>query len=349
MTALAAIFHQAGSPFTFETVPVRELQEGETLVEVICCSLCRSDLHTQQGLRNEPSPTILGHEILGRVIESRAGMAVGTRVTWGIAASCGECYFCLKGIPQKCGELFKYGHMRVSDEEPLSGGLATHILLRKGTTILAVPDALSDEVGSLANCAMATASAVIRASGAAPGDVAVVMGAGILGVTACAMLHSRGCQVFVFDRVSASLPRASAFGAAAIADNEESLRSIVAEATSGRGADVCLELSGQLEGVGIALKLARTGGSVVLAGTTTPVGEVAVAPEQIVRRLLKIVGVHNYAPADLADGLEFLRVHHRAYPFQDLIGPIFPLTQVDAAFSAAGQSAGKRVMVRPNG
>jgi len=349
LTALAAIFHQAGSPFTFETVPVRDLQEGETLIEVICCSLCRSDLHTQQGLRIEPSPTILGHEIIGRVIESSAGISVGTRVTWGIAASCGECYFCLKGIPQKCGGLFKYGHMRVSDDEPLSGGLATHTLLRKGTTILSVPDAVSDEVGSLANCAIATASAGDWASGADAGDVAVVMGAGILGVTACAMLHSRGCHVLVFDPVSAALPRASAFGAAATADNKEYLRSLVAEATNGRGADVCLELSGQLEAVGMALELARTGGTVVLAGTTTPVGEVAVAPEQIVRRLLKIVGVHNYSPADLEDGLEFLRTHHDAYPFQDLIGPTFPLAEVDAAFMAAGQSAGKRVMVRPNG
>ena len=349
MRASAAIFHDSGSPFTIDSFDVGELRDGETLVEVACCSLCRSDLHTYQGLRVEPSPTILGHEIIGRVVQSRAGIAVGKRVTWGIAASCGECYFCRKGISQKCVQLFKYGHMRVSALEPLSGGLATHIVLRRGTTILEVPECLSDAVGSLANCSTATASAVIRASGAVSGDVVVVFGAGILGVTACAMLHARGCKVIVFDRVPAALARPLRFGAASCAETGEELQALVDQATDGRGADACLELSGQREAVEKAIRRLRVGGTVVLAGTTTPVGDVAVAPEQIVRRLLRIVGVHNYAPQDLRAGLEFLRLNQDAYPFQELVGDSFALERVDEAFSAAVEGAGKRVMVRPNG
>lgn len=349
MSATAALFHQSGSPHSFQSVELPTLDDGETLVEISVCSLCRSDIHTHQGLRIEPTPTILGHEIIGRVSESRAGWAVGTRVTWGITAFCGTCYFCQHGIPQKCQHLFKYGHMQVSPAEPLSGGLATHILLRKGTAIYEVPSALGDEIGALANCSTATASAVIRASGAGAGDIVVIFGAGILGVTTAAILHSRGCRVLVFDRVPAAIERALAFGAVAGATTDEDLRSMVENATDGRGADACLELSGQMDAVEQSIELARIGGRVVLAGTTTPVGDVGIAPEQVVRRLLTITGVHNYAPVDLETALEFLSQNHDRYPFGDLIGDSYSLADVDLAFTAAQRSAGKRIMVRPNG
>ncbi len=349
MSASAALFQRAGSPFTFQTVEFPELGDGETLVEISVCSLCRSDLHTHQGLRIEPSPSILGHEIIGRVVESRSGILAGTRVTWGIAAGCGTCYFCEHGIPQKCRELFKYGHMQDSPDLPLSGGLATHILLRKGTAVFEVPACLSDEVGALANCSMATAAAVIRASRATAGDAVVIFGAGILGVSAAAMLHSMGCRILVFDRVPAALDRAMTFGAETGAGTFDDLQSRVALATDGRGADVSLELSGQIDAVEQSVQLLRIGGTAVLAGTTTPVGNIALAPEKVVRRLLTITGVHNYAPVDLQMALEFLSAHHDRYPFGDLIGASFSLTDVDLAFAAAQNSAGKRVMIRPNG
>lgn len=47
--------------------PIPDPEGPEILVEVIACALCGSDLHTMSGRRQEPVPSVLGHEILGRI------------------------------------------------------------------------------------------------------------------------------------------------------------------------------------------------------------------------------------------------------------------------------------------
>ncbi len=350
-TARAAIFYGSDHPLTIEDVSVRDLAIGEHLVEIACCSLCRSDLHTVSGSRIEPTPTILGHEIVGRLVDCKGplapGLAFGDRVTWGIAASCGVCFFCRSGLSQKCDSLFKYGHMRVTSSEPLSGGLASHIILRAGTTIRKVPSGISDEVASLANCSVSTAASTIRSSRVQPGQVVVVFGAGVLGLSAIAMLDELGCQVFVFDPFVSARERALRFGATDVFSDLESLKARVMTCTEGRGADVALELSGVRSSAEATLSIVRIGGTVVWAGTASPVGDVPIDPEQVVRRLLTLRGMHNYAPEDLETALNFLERNHSRYPFGDLFGPSFPLEFVAEAFKAANDSGGKRITVRP--
>src|SRR5206468_3497695 len=119
---------------------------------------CRSDLHTHAGRRPAPTPSVLGHEVVGR-IESfgpsasrkdfRGGPAsVGGRVSWTVTACCGRCFFCSEQLPQKCERLFKYGHERVSRERPFAGGLAECVLLEPGTAWLRIPDEMPDAVAA---------------------------------------------------------------------------------------------------------------------------------------------------------------------------------------------------------
>lgn len=345
--AYAAIFNQAGTPHRLEPQPIPELAEGETLVKILCCALCRSDLSTYLGRRIEPTPTILGHEIIGEVIASRSEAKVGQRVTWSIAASCGTCHFCTHDLPQKCATLFKYGHQQVTPESPISGGLATHILLRKGTKILEIPADLPDELAVLANCSTATAAAVVRASNPQFGDVVVIFGAGILGATAAAFLTELGCKAVIFDPSTEAAERAIGFGAISAHSDLDSLKSNVETLTQGRGADVCLELSGAKPAAEQALQLTRTGGTIIWAGTVSPVGVVEIHPDQFVRRTLTLKGVHNYAPQDLRTALAFLERYHTKYPFASFIGQSFPLSQVEAAFQSALSNPAHRALVQP--
>lgn len=351
MKAQAAIFYGHDHPLTLEDVVVPVLDSGECLVEISCCSLCRSDLHTVSGSRIEPTPTILGHEIVGRLVECNgplpAELRCGDRVTWGIAASCGTCFFCQRGFPQKCESLFKYGHMRVTPSRALSGGLASHIILRAGTTIRKVPEGISDEIASLANCSTATASAAIRSIEILTGDTVVVFGAGVLGLSAIAMLHERECKVFVLDPFASARERALSFGATQVFFDLEEMKSTVLEHTGGRGADAALELSGIRSSAEATLSLVRIGGTVVWAGTASPIGDVPIDPEQVVRRLLTLRGMHNYAPEDLETALGFLERNHTRYPFAGLFGKSFPLEHVSEAFKAANDSGGKRITIRP--
>jgi alcohol dehydrogenase len=301
----AVVFTGVGHPLELVRFPLPEPRGAELLVRVTCCTLCRSDLHTHAGRRIEPTPTVLGHESVGYIEafgpeaprQDAAGMSVsvGTRVSWAVVAGCGSCFFCALDLPEKCERPFKYGHQRLRSERPLGGGLADYLLLVPGTVFFRIPDDVADRIAAPANCATATVVALLRLGGEVAGRVVLVLGAGVLGVTACAMARAAGARaVVVSDPVPACRQRARDFGATHVfpADAEE-VAAGVREISQGRGADQVLELAGTAETVRAGLALARIGGTVVLAGTVAPVGPVVFDPENVVRKLLTIRGVHN--------------------------------------------------------
>src|SRR5262249_53274259 len=125
------------------------------------------------------------------------------------------------------------------------------------------------------------------------------------------------------------------------------LASRVLEVTHGRGPDVVFEVAGVAATVQTTLALVRTGGTVVLAGTVAPVGNVGLDPEKVVRRMLTIRGVHNYHPRDLEAALQFLAGPGRQFPFESLIAADYSLEQAEAAFAHAHTRPGLRVAVIP--
>jgi threonine dehydrogenase-like Zn-dependent dehydrogenase len=199
-----------------------------------------------------------------------------------------------------------------------------------------VPDEIPDPVAAMANCATATAAALLRAGGFLPGRRVAILGAGVLGVTAAAMARAGGArEVSVADPSAERRARAAEFGAT---HTDESI---------GPGADLVLECAGTAESVAAALALPRVGGTVILAGTVRPTPPVPLDPERVVRRLLTIRGVHNYAPADLEVAVAFLAGPGRAFPFAGLVGRTFALDEVEEAFAHAHAHPGSRVAVAP--
>ncbi|MFP5021689.1 alcohol dehydrogenase catalytic domain-containing protein [Pseudonocardia phyllosphaerae] len=330
-----------GAPFRVVDADVpREPGPGEVLVAIDLATVCGSDLHTTRGRRSSPVPGVLGHEQVGHVVAAGEGTTVdpGDRVVWSVAASCGHCRRCARGIPQKCTDLLKYGHQPLDPAHPLTGGFATHCLLAPGTAVEVVPDAVPDVVAAPASCATATVAAVLDAAGpVGPGDRVLVTGAGMLGLTATAMAARAGAEVVVSDPHPERRAQAVAFGAAATCDG-----------APGGVVDVALELSGAAAAVRTCLDRLDVGGTLVLAGSVSPGPAVELDPERVVRGLHTVTGVHNYAPRHLAAAVEFLVGNHDRYPFASLVGGPYALDDIDAAFAAAGRpGAAPRQAVRP--
>ena len=100
------------------------------------------------------------------------------------------------------------------------------------------------------------------------GDTIAVMGAGPIGLltTAVARLAGAG-RIFVADRIPHRLALARAMGADAVIDMRgESPSAAVADLTRGRGADIVFDAAGAPGTINAALRIARTGGRVVLIG-----------------------------------------------------------------------------------
>ena len=362
-SATAMVWPGEGHAHEAVAVPGVRLAPGDVLVEVELATVCGSDLHTVQGRRQAPAPLVLGHEQVGRVIALGRGGAkttdghrvtLGERVVWSVAVPCGRCVRCRRGLPQNCLSLQKYGHERMRRGWELSGGFATHTHILEGTPLVRVPDDIPAEVLAPASCSTASVAAALEAaSQIVPLDGALVLvaGAGMLGLTATAMATDAGARVGVSEPLPERREAARAFGAIAVADpalgagTALSLPAVLAKA-GGRAAapTVALELSGDPSAVRSLLGSVDVGGVLVLVGSVTPGPELAIAPEQLVRNLLTIRGVHNYAPRHLEQAVRFLADAWRRYPFAEQVGQTFPLAEVDRALVP---STHPRIAVRP--
>lgn len=355
--ATAAIFSGHGQPFRLEQFKIPSPGIGEVLVSVTCSTICGSDLHTWHGRRQEPVPCVLGHEIVGRIVAFGTGapridlrgepLAEGDRITWTLAASCGECFFCRRGVPQKCESLFKYGHSAITPGHEFSGGFAECCLLTPGTGMIKLPDSLSDMLAAPANCAVATVAAAFRLAGPVQGATVAIFGCGVLGVTAVAMARYLGAaEVIACDIDPARGELARQFGAQAFFTPDD-LQSGVLERTRGRGADVTMEFSGSAAAVTSAFAATRTAGISIIAGTTTPGNKIEIDPNDLVRRMLTIRGLHNYTPEDLVTAIDFLTASQDKVPFDLIQGRVFPLSRIEEAFAASTEQGGVRMALVP--
>lgn len=348
-TTRAMVFDGPGLPLRPVDVPVPAPGPGEVVVRITATTLCGSDLSSFHGHRPVATPTVLGHESVG-VVEATgfgatdldgAPLSEGTRITWSITASCDACDACRAGIPQKCARLVKYGHERLGDAPGPAGGLAGRVVLPRGTAIVPLPDGVPDRVACPASCATATVAGAVRVAGIGPADVVVVTGLGMLGLTACAMASAAGATVVGVDLDEQRVAVALRFGAHQVLTLDEALRDGVP------GASVLLELSGAPDTTAAAIGWLGLAGRAVLVGAVHPGPPVPLDAEQVVRRLLRIEGLHNYTPLDLRAAVDFLRDHGPAFPFRELVPVEHPLADADAAFAAAGGSGAPRVLVRP--
>ena len=361
MTSRAAVFTKEGKPLTIEEFKLPErLEPGAALCRVRMSTICGSDLHTIFGRRQEPAPLILGHEILGEIVAlgepsghngSGEPLRVGDRVTWSIMASCGQCFYCKKGLPQKCEQLRKYGHTCCNDAPHLTGGYAEYIYLFPGTAVYRVPENLSDEVATPANCALSTVINALETIGLKRGETVLIQGAGMLGLNLVALCKEAGAaKVIVTDIARERLAVAARFGADACFNTTEfdsrELTAAIRGLAGGYGVDVALEVCGNRAAVAQALDVLRIGGRYLIAGLVTPGSDLGLDGNHLARNYLTVKGIHNYHPDHLAKALEFLEKHAEKYPFAELVGATFPLTEINTAIEAAASGEHIRVAIR---
>src|SRR3954469_2207811 len=100
----AMVLHAARAPLRLEDLPDPVPGPGQVLLRVRACAVCRTDLHIAHGELTRPKlPLVLGHEIVGTVLEGTARFPEGVRVgvPW-LAWWCGVCDYCRRGDENLC-------------------------------------------------------------------------------------------------------------------------------------------------------------------------------------------------------------------------------------------------------
>jgi alcohol dehydrogenase len=300
------------------------------LLRVEACGLCGTDHEQYTGHLSAGYAFIPGHETVGIIEEigeraaARWGVTVGDRVA-EVFQSCRTCDECRAGRYRRCirhglGDMF--GFIDVRKPPGLWGGYATHHYLGPDAMVLPVPAGLDPTVATLFNPLGAGLRWTTTVGGAGAGDIVVVLGPGVRGLSACVAAREAGAAFVavtgVGPRDGSRLALAPRFGAdLAIDVAVESPAKALRVATGGRQADVVIDVTAKAPAaLGQAVALARPGGTVVLAGTRGTDETPGFAPDHIVYKELTIVGALGVDVVAYRAAIDLL-VSGR-WPFEDL-------------------------------
>jgi putative phosphonate catabolism associated alcohol dehydrogenase len=314
------------------------------------------------GRRPAPTPIILGHEIVGKIVELGDGVThdtgdrplqVGDRITWTIMDNCGKCFFCReKGLMMKCRHLKKYGHDSCAGPPHFVGGFAEYCYITPGTCVIKIPDNLTDEEVAPANCALATVVAGWEAAEVKPFENVLIQGAGALGFYAAALAKHYGCRrIIVTDILDHRLEFIKAFGATDAVNvgrmSEADVVQTVRSLTDRFGVDCAMEVAGIPGLIPTGLKCLRTGGRLVEIGNSAPGAHFTYDACDIVWRRLTLKGIHNYDAVHLQSAVDLLAATHETFPFKDIVTHRVTLENINEGLRLADSGQAVRVAVLP--
>lgn len=270
---MKAIVKYAAEPGCME---IREVPEpspaaGQIKIEVRAAGVCGSDLHIYDSDIAIPvrPPVTVGHEfsgVIAQIGDGVEGFSVGERVVSETAFSfCGRCESCREGWYNLCPERKTLGYWY--------NGVFTRYTVVPAGRVHRIPQGVSDIAAAMTEPLACVCHAVFDLTEILPTDLVLVSGPGPIGLMAMQVARAHGARVMV-SGVSADKERlalARALGAEYTVNVEtEDLAAQVMEHTSGRGADVVLECSGNAHAINAALRVLKRRGRYTQIGMGAP-------------------------------------------------------------------------------
>lgn len=302
----ACIFHGPGH-LTVEAVPRPNPAAGEIVIQVEAAGLCYSDIRVYKGEKYARPGVIPGHETAGVIValgDGVEGFREGQRVTLCPILACGHCYYCQRGLRNRCLSRLTLGY----DE---NGGLAQYMLIPSRIVelgqVLPVPAGLSAEMATLTE-PLACVLNSLEACRLSPGGALVVLGAGPMGLLHLLLARALGvATVIVAEPRQERREYARRFGASVAVDPKgQGLKSTVLDATDGLGADAVVVTTGLPTLVVKALELVRRQGVVSLFGGFPQGSLVELDPNLVHYGELSLTGSQNATPDQYRRALHLL-------------------------------------------
>jgi propanol-preferring alcohol dehydrogenase len=300
-------------------------EAADLLLEVAACGICRTDLHVLDGELERPKlPLVLGHQIVGRVVDGGERFAAGDRVgvPW-LGWTCGECRYCRSGRENLCDRARFTGYDR-------DGGYA-QLAVADERYCFPLPDGYPDLQAAPLLCAGLIGYRTLRLAGDA--ERVGLYGFGASAHIVCQVARHQGRRVFAFTRAGDSAGQAFAlelgaeWAGDALGPPPEELDAALIFAPAG-------------ELVPAALRAVAKGGSVVCGGIH--MSDIPALPYELLwgERTLRSV-----ANLTRADGEEFLELAPRV-PVRTQV-ETHPLERANDAVARlrAGEVRGAAVLV----
>ncbi len=269
---MKALVLEAYNKLVYRDVPDPEITDDEVLVEVKACGICGSDVHGMDGStgRRIP-PIIMGHEASGVIRETGQrvkGWKKGDRVIFDSTLYRLDDWYTRRGLYNLSDGRKVLG---VSPGEYRCNGAFAELVAVPQHILYSIPDSMSFNQAAMVEPA-AVALHAIHLTPVFPGDSAVVVGAGMVGIFLVQCLSVAGCnRIIAVDIDDDRLALASKLGADRVFHPGEMDRGrVVRDMTEGRGADTGFEAVGTTESVETAILSLRRGAVLTLVGNLSP-------------------------------------------------------------------------------
>lgn len=274
----AAVLRSYENRFALEEVILNSgPADGEILVRIAGCGMCRTDLAVRRSAGRSPLPAVLGHEGAGVVVETggpATGPSVGDHVVLSFD-SCGRCRSCTGAAPAYCDSfaalnLFGGRAENAARFTDAAGGelaprwfgqssFAEYAMVPARNAVRVDPSLPVELLGPLGCGFLTGAGAVINSFGAGPGDTIAVLGAGAVGLAAVMAATAAGAVTVAVDRQPERLALAERLGAIPLDAASAALPDRIRRLTGG-GARYALDTTGSARLINDALRALRPTG-----------------------------------------------------------------------------------------
>jgi L-iditol 2-dehydrogenase len=287
---------QSACQLTVRDVTDPAAEDGEVIVAVGLAGVCGSDVALYKGARSATYPLILGHEAIGRIVDSNGSqLQTGTRVVVEPNMPCGTCAVCRRGKANVCPAKRSLGLNR-------PGVFAERVAVPAAFVHPLPPEIEPLDAVGLEPLAVAVHAFAV--GGVTPGDAIAIIGCGTEGLLLTQVAVAIGARVLAADLLSQQLAVARNLGASCTVQvsPDGSHERVIAEWCP----LVVFECAGTNSAVELALQTVAIGGHIVLVGLGTQ--PVPIVPLRFVRRGLSLIASLIYDhPADFARTIELVR------------------------------------------
>ena len=356
-----AVIPKPNSPVELREVPPPELEQNSALLEVEFSEVCGTDVYLHRGLlTGVPYPLVPGHVSVGRLDRIRGELLdvngqrfrEGDRITFlDVHRTCNACWYCLVAkATTRCPHRKVYG-ITYGLDDGLCGGWATHVYLKPGTRCIHIDS--DAETFMAGGCALPTALHAIERGEIRIGDTVLILGSGPVGINAILLARMSGAlRVLCIGAPQSRLDSALQAGASKVLNIEthdvEARRDWVMEQTSGRGADVTIEVAGAAEAVVQAMRFTRDAGRVVIVGQYTDHGPVEFNPHSdLNRKHLDVRGCWGSDFSHFYRGVEIVSDETRAQPWSEMSLTKFGLKDANEALSKVASGEVLKALIDP--
>jgi L-iditol 2-dehydrogenase len=317
-----------------QDVPEPETAPDQIKVKIAYAGICGTDPEIVEGRfippTLAPGPNIVGHEAAGTIAEIgkdiRGKFKVGQKVAMNFRSSCGACYYCNNRMEHFCEMM-----------TPNTGAMAEYAVYKENT-VFPLPEDTPLDIGAFVE-PVAVAVHMMDVAQMKVGDTVIITGGGAIGQLLLQMsIKSGASKVLLSEPIAEKRKLAKEMGADVVVDPfNEDIDEAAKKLTDGRGFNLCLEVSGNINVAKQLIYLAESCGTIVWCAVYPQDAEIGVPPFYMYQKELTIRSV-------LVSPYSFIRAIQMLPKLQlkPLI-TIYPLDDVVKAF--ADHKAGKAVKV----